>query len=263
MNVFISGITSDIGAYICRKYIEGGHNVIGTYRKHLDKALETQILKGGALLYCDFEDKGNIDAVISEFAKLGLKWDIFISAVGIMDPIASFEEVSIDLWEKNIYVNTVSQMRLLHGMLPYRREKEACVYFMTSKGINDTFPLHSAYCISKIMLIKMCELLDDEIDDCKFIAFNPGFIRTKIINQEPGIYVSDGANVKDNDYNQLELEKVWKFILWSSKIEKKVISGRNYFVKYDNWESEEFSDFLERDGDAYKLRRSKDQWNEK
>lgn len=212
---------------------------------------------GGILQYCDFKERKSIDAVVKRFTELGWKWDIFISAVGVMEPVKRFEETTIDLWEENIYVNSVSQMRLLHGIFPYRKEK-ACVYFMTSKGINDTFPLHSAYCISKIMLIKMCELLDDEINNCKFIAFNPGFIRTKIIKQEPEMYFSDGIGIEGDDYNQLE--RVWKFILWSSQVNKKIISGRNYFVKYDKWEKEDFLNFLKEDNNTYKLRRSKDEW---
>lgn len=262
MNIFISGVTSDIGSYICKMFIAEGHNVIGTYRKKPDKELETQILHGGVLIYCNFGDKKSIDMAIREFVGSGLEWDVFISAVGIMTPVSKFEEVSIDLWEENIYVNAISQMRLLRGILPYRREKGSCVYFMTSKGVNDTFPLHSAYCISKILLIKMCELLDDEIDDCKFIAFNPGFIRTKIIKQEPCFYISDGIGVNEDNYNCLELEKVWRFLLWSYKSDKKTTSGRNYFVKYDIWGSEEFNHFLEAGSDVYKLRRSGDSWNE-
>lgn len=109
----------------------------------------------------------------------------------------------------------------------------------------------------------MCELLDDEIKDCKFIAFNPGFIQTKIINQEPGQYVSNGMDVNEPTYYQEAMERVWRFISWSSKIDKEIISGRNYFVKYDEWEMDSFSKFLKEDKDTYKLRRNRDVWNKK
>lgn len=260
MTIIVAGITSDIGAYIAQKYISEGHKVFGTYRKLTEDM--RMILKGADLQQCDFSSTESINNLIEVIKNKKLRWDIFISAVGVMEPIDRFESVLFDKWESNIYVNTVSQLRLLNGILSCRREN-ACVYFMTSKGINDTFPNHSAYCLSKIMLVKMCELLDDEIDDCRFIAFNPGFIRTKIIDQEPEIYKSSGTGVHEDDYDEKEKDKVFRFIEWSSHIEKNIISGRNYFVKYDEWGEAGFTKFLTEKEDTYKLRRSRDTWGGK
>ena len=74
--------------------------------------------------------------------------------------------------------------------------------------------------------------------------------------------MSGGKGVQNPDYGKAELEKVWKFIDWSYTIEKKAISGRNYFVKYDDWGNEGFTEFLMKKDDTYKLRRSRDDWNE-
>lgn len=253
MNILIAGITSDIGQYICNKYIEKGYSVFGTYRKLDNNGIRKKIeLGGGKLFYCDYSDRESVTECIKKITDAKIIWDVFISAIGIMDPIEKFIDVDIDKWEKNIYVNTISQMRFLRGVLCLRSES-ASVYFMTSKGINDTFPDHSAYCISKIILVKMCELLDDEIDNCKFIAFNPGFINTKIIRQEKNEILNH-----NDDYNN-SLDRVWRFIEWSYSQSKRVVSGKNFFIKYDLWENDDILEILT-NKNVYKLRRCGDTW---
>lgn len=253
MNIFIAGITSDIGQYICGKCLEKGHSVFGTYRRINHDGFRKKIDRGGGeLFYCDYSNRESVTECIEKIADAGITWDILISAVGIMNPIEKFADVDIDEWEKNVYINAISQMRFLRGMLCLRSDN-ASVYFMTSKGINDTFSCHSAYCISKIMLVKMCELLDDEIEDCKFIAFNPGFINTKIIKQEK----NEIKNCND-DYNN-SLDRVWRFIEWSHSQSKEVVSGRNFFIKYDLWENDNILEYLT-DANIYKLRRCGDTW---
>lgn len=129
MNIFITAITSEIGFNICKHYLEEGHNVIGTYRNLPSKALENQLdCMKVHLIYCDFEDEKSIDTAIIDFIGLNIKWDVWISAVGVIAPIERFEEVNSDLWEKNIYVNALSQMRMLKGMLPCRSGGSICIF---------------------------------------------------------------------------------------------------------------------------------------
>lgn len=263
MVVFISGVTSEIGSFICEKLLAKGHIIIGTYRNAVTTEFNEKICsRGGYLFKCDYLDKNMIDNVALQMKNTNLYWDVFISAVGIISPIAAFEDSPIDKWEENIYINSVSQLRLLHGLLPFRNNICSTVFFMTSKGINDSFPNHMPYCLSKIMLVKACELLDDEIDNCKFVAFNPGFIQTKIINQE----YENSNNVLDNrmsyDEKKEAFNRIWKFMNWVIKCEKSVVSGRNYMIKFDNWEDKDFKSFLQSNDDTYKLRRSRDSWND-
>ena len=259
MNIFLAGITSDIGTYICKQFLNDENNtVMGTYRKRLEgcfcrEIIEQKFGRGGGVRSCDFRKKSEIEKIISWVNASGFRWDMFISAVGIMSPIERFANVDIETWEENIYTNAISQLRLLRGLLDCRN-KNASVYFMTSKGINDTFPLHSAYCLSKILLIKMCELLDDEIDDCKFIAFNPGFINTKIIKQEGDGYA------KRADDSEAALDRVWRFIEWSHGKDKQIVSGKNFFVKYDSWEDDSIVKKLLREESNFKMRRCGDTW---
>jgi NAD(P)-dependent dehydrogenase (short-subunit alcohol dehydrogenase family) len=57
------------------------------------------------------------------------------------------------------------------------------VVFFSGAGTNGPAPSYSAYCASKILLIKMCELLDSETPDASFFIIGPGMVRTKIHEQ--------------------------------------------------------------------------------
>ena len=50
---------------------------------------------------------------------------------------------------------------------------------MAGGGTNNPFTNYSAYCVSKIALFKMCELLDDEYKNINTFIIGPGFTKTK------------------------------------------------------------------------------------
>lgn len=261
MNIIIAGITSEIAECILERFVKEGHSVYGTYRSEpTQKTMELVEISGGFLARCDFANKGEIDDTIKLFSNFAVSWDVIISAVGVLTPIDYFEETSIDDWENNIYVNAIGQIRFIRGLLHLRRPKSSKVFFMTSKGINGVFPAHSAYCIAKMILVKMVELLDDEIDDCSFVAFNPGFVWTKIIAQED---LGKELEKKLQDQNVLverekSLNMVCDFVEWALEQRRETISGRVFMVKYDRWKEDSFTDFLLEQEDNYKIRRHGD-----
>ena len=257
MTIFVAGITSDIGKYFTKKCIDEGHTVYGTSRSEPDETLKALVnTNGGGIIRCDFKETKQIDEAIKKWNSLNTTWDLFLSAVGILSPIGKFTSLDMDLFEQNIYINSLSQFRFLQGLLSTRNDG-AKVFFLTSRGIHDPFPEHSAYCLSKIMLVKMCEILDEEIADCSFVALNPGYIPTKIIKQERG------AKMLSKEECEYRLNRVSEFIMWAAKHEKAALSGRNFFIEYDPGGTDELLEELLEHGEKYKIRRAKDSWNEK
>ncbi len=258
MNIIIAGITSEIAESILERFVKEGHSVYGTYRSDpTRKIVELVETSGGFLTRCDFGNKRDIDATIKLFESRAICWDVFISAVGVLTPIEYFEKTNIEDWENNVYVNAIGQIRFLRGLLFLRRPKSSRVFFMTSKGINGVFTKHSAYCIAKMILVKMVELLDDEIDDCSFVAFNPGFVWTRIIAQED---IGNDMEKRKQDQNVLverekSLNTICDFVEWALTQKRETISGRVFMVKYDRWKEDNFTDFLLEQEDNYKIRR--------
>ena len=111
--------------------------------------------------------------MIREYAALDQPWNLFVSAAGTMEPIAPFFSADFDVWEQSVTVNSTAQLRVLHGLWPQRSRDPVDVMLMAGGGTNNPFTNYSAYCVSKIALIKMCELLDDEEDDLNIFIIGP------------------------------------------------------------------------------------------
>ena len=267
MNVFIAGLTSDIGKYLCKRYLCDSCRIYGTYHSPLPKDMQEAIeASGGWACYCDYGERGSIRHACTSLKEHDCTWDLFISAIGTLEPIGKFMDVDFDAWENSLHVNAVSQLRMLQGIFP-DRNKEAAVLFFAGGGTNNAFTNYSAYCISKILLIKMTELLSDENPDVTFLILGPGMIGTKI-HQTTLEHPEKAGNNYDKTVNYLSSEKddilegklsrIYDFIEWMMHADyRKDLSGRNFAIEHDAWENcpEELICKLRDDFDMYKLRR--------
>lgn len=262
-NILIIGISSDIGINLAQQYLADGHCVIGTYRSNdfLKTLPSNSELK---LLQCDINNPESIKIFCHKYRALALPWDILISSVGTLEPIGRFFNSDFDDWEKSVMTNSTSQLRLLHGIYPERRMGEISqVIFFAGGGTNGPFRNYSAYCIAKIALIKMCELLDDETDDLNICAIGTGFVRTKIHQQT--LKNPDNAG---NNYNKTmdflnskdegtSMSEIYQCINWCISQGKSIAGGRNFAIVHDPWGKEDssFADWLQEDTNRFKLRR--------
>jgi len=126
---------------------------------------------------------------------------------------------------------------------------------------------YSAYTISKIALIKMCELLDAEIPDTNFVILGPGWVKTKIHQAT----LDAGGQKAGANYQKTitklagdectPMDKVVACCDWLLGAERKAVSGRNFSLVFDKWGSAALTEELLKDPNMYKLRRHKNDWN--
>ncbi len=266
-SVFILSVSSDIGRALALKYLNDGYEVIGTFRNK--QSIVDLIGKQGLrLISCDLDSKRSVGLMIDTYRKiyqsLHNSWDIFISCVGTMEPIDPFFSQDFDTWEESVEVNSTAQLRVLHGIYPYRRQcSVSSVVFFAGGGSNGPFTNYSAYAASKIFLTKMCELLDDECGDLNPFIIGPGFRRTKIHNETFNNPVSAGKNLDrthflfGSDYSDLSFNDIYRFINWAVTQGKKVTGGRNFSVLHDEWRNGglQLVKQLVEDENKFKLRR--------
>ncbi len=258
MKAIISGVSSDIGKYICDALEADDWSVYGTFRKNGNYNKER-------FIKCDFSDEEQIEHAIDFFSKI--RWDLFISSVGTLEPIGRFAELNFKEWQEAIYINALSQLKFLRGILE-QHSFDATVFFFAGAGTNGGALCYSSYCVSKIILIKMCELLDDEINDVKFVIGGPGIIGTKIHNQTlrneeraENNYVRIKKYIEnEGDKYEENLKRVYDFIKWCISAKKEEISGRNFSIVNDKWGEDILSEELLCDTDMYKLRRYKNEF---
>ncbi len=113
--VFIFGLSSDIGREMALRFAGEGWRVAGTYRKALGLG-DLVERKEITAIPCNVDDPDSIAAAIAEFAALDAPWDLFLSSIGTMEPIGPFFDLDFDDWEKSVTVNSVAQLRALHGL---------------------------------------------------------------------------------------------------------------------------------------------------
>lgn len=241
-SAIIISISSDIGTAMAQRWQARGWDVYGTYRTPSSKVTQLRQL-GIGIFHCDLLNIQSVDSLPS----LSLVWDILVMCPGTLDPIDSFADCSFDEWEKSLTVNFTRQMRILQTMLPFRNrnsELGACVLFFAGGGVNSAPINSSAYTVSKIALIKMCELLDAEIPDTRFVIVGPGWVDTKIHKTS-----------KSEQINFTPMDKILDCCDWLIDAPRKVVGGRNFSVVFDSWGTRELAETLIEYPDMYKLRR--------
>lgn len=258
----IASVSSDIGASLARHFLARNDKVCGTYR---NLAHVSEDLKGGdvRLFQCDVNSNVEVDTLKQRLRMEGVKWDLFISAVGVLEPIGNFFDLDFAQWEKSVVTNSLSQLRLLHGLYEFRAtDRMANVVFFAGGGTNGTFDNFSAYCVGKIALIKMCELLDSECPDLHVSILGTGWVRTKIHEQTVAAGENSGGNLErtqkflESNFPGTSLADIANCIEWCVRAPKSATSGRNFSIVHDKWkEGHELLASLESNRDKFKLRR--------
>lgn len=260
-SVFILGISSDIGKSLARLYRKAGFTVAGTYRNETG-VMELKDDSGINLFRLDLEAKDAASDIALALNDIGFTWNLFIASNGTMEPIAPFDQLDPDEWAKSIYVNAIAPAKILNTLLSMRNKEQASsVCYMAGGGTNGTFTNYSAYCLSKILLIKFCELLDDEIPDIKTFIVGPGWVDTKI-HQET-IYAGENAGknltrtLRNASSSVTSMQDIYDCIEWCRAQTRDVISGRNISLVHDEWRDhgDVLALKLKADPDMFKLRR--------
>ena len=267
--VIIVSASSDIGRELAKRYASQGVQVIGTYRSASSLG-DLKEIKGVQLFHCDLSSKQSIQSFIKKMATLRITWDTFISCAGTEEPIGTFFKCDFDEWSNSVHVNAIEQLRIMHGIYKYRsKRKVSNVVYFAGGGTNNAVPHYSAYTASKIMLIKMCELLDAENKDLNVFIVGPGWVKTKIHYQTIKAPQRAGKNyLKAKEFMKADtagtsMDDIFHGIEWFVNAGRKVSGGRNFSIVHDQWrgsKSKMMTQRLLKDSNMYKLRRHKNDY---
>src|SRR5947209_8464765 len=178
----ILSISSDIGIALADAWLRQGLSVAGTYRTS-SAAVDALQAKGATLVYCDLAERDSIERAVRNLRAAMPGWDVLVVAPGTQVPVGPFLDCAFDEWENSIHVNFTAQLRVVHSLMPARRENSErgpAVLMFAGGGTNNATVNYSAYTISKIASVKMVELLDAEVVDTRFAILGPGWVKTKI-----------------------------------------------------------------------------------
>lgn len=257
----IISASSDIGVQLCEHWLHKQWSIIGTYRTFSPdlKNLQRDNLE---LIQCDLLNEKSVNLAVE---KMKTSWDILVFLPGQLEPIGNFEQVNFDSWEESVQINCLRPLRILHCLLPYKNP-HSTVLFFAGGGVNNAPKNYSSYTFSKVALIKMCELLDEEMSNTHFMILGPGWVKTKIHEQ---ILNAGYKNAGESYRRTLEkfsknefvpMEQVIQACDWMVENSSNIISGRNFTIPKDGWDTKKLLEALSKDDHMYKLRREKNNW---
>ena len=266
-SAIIISASSDIGTALCHRWLGRGWNVFGTYRTK-SKAVEDLQTEGATLVRCGLASTISIQDACANLRTLCPEWDTLVLCPGLVEPVGPFAESDFDKWEDSVRVNFTSQLRIVHELLPSRNllaPGSPCVLLFAGGGTNNATLNYSAYTISKIALIKMCELLDAEMPDTRFVIIGPGWVKTKIHNSTLQAKEKAGENYqktieKLTSGECTPMDSILECCDWVVSAPREVVGGRNFSVVYDEWNTGPLTEQIQQDPDMYKLRRHGNAW---
>lgn len=259
-NILILSITSDIGYNLAEYWCMAGHNVTGTYNKRSNICNELEE-RGVTLFQCDLSKVDSIDATASLICGK-VKWNVAVFCAGTLEPIGPFLTCDFEEWIEAIDVNFLGQIRLLKNIMSARDLVDQAVprvLFFAGGGTNNANDNFSAYTVSKIALIKMCELLDSEIPDTCFTILGPGWVRTKIheevfkAGKKAGTALAKTTEAFEND-KFYPIGDLMRCCDWIINADPKLVGGRNFSAVHDPWEDDRIEQ-IGVDTNYFKLRR--------
>jgi len=180
-----------------------------------------------------------------------------------MEPIGSFKNVNFSEWEKGFKLNFTQPLKLLKMLLPFANlsKEKPLVIFISGAGTNNAPKNFSSYVLSKIALIKATEILDAEFKDFRFSIFGTGWIKSDIhlqvlnsSDQAKEAFLETKRRFENNDFTSIKT--VENFMNWLIKQDKKIIGGRNFSSRDDDYLSKELTINLFKNNDLFKLRRN-------
>lgn len=259
-NAILFSVSSDIGFYFCKRLLQEGFRVYGTYKTFSNNVQELKNLNVN-LYQCDLLDDEALYKTMKEIKKDADVWDCLCLLQASMNPIGKLTDVDMDEWETSIRLNFINQIKTIQFFLTTgSKERVPSVITFAGGGTNGATKDYSAYTISKIALIKMMELLAVEYEDVKFVSVGPGWVKTKIHNETLAAkelaeeaYQSTVEHIKNNEFTSMD--QVVDCLLWVIEADKEIVNGRNFSVVYDNWGALSLSEELRENDDMYKLRR--------
>ena len=155
------------------------------------------------------------------------QWDLAVITIGKVAPVGLWHDVDIHHWQLNIFNNLTAPFLKLRSIWS-KRNLWATVIWFAGSNPQKIMDGYSAYNTSKMAVLKLVEQLDHESPDCKFIAFGPGYVKTKIHQATLDAKWPNERIERGDEGNSME--DIYKAMRWCIEQPKRNIGGRNICV---------------------------------
>ena len=170
----VTGGRTGIGLAIAQRLTEEGAKVITAQRK-ADPRCDC--------IKADFTDPDTPKRVIAEVVERAGRLDVLVNNAGMMQE-SGIEDMSIQDWQRNLFVNLSAPFLLTQAALPHLRQSRGAIVNIGSIEGLGANPGHAAYCASKSGLhgLTRAVAVDHGHEGIRCNAVAPGWIDTDLNN---------------------------------------------------------------------------------
>lgn len=248
--VLITGVSKNIGKSICKKFVDEGYEVIGTYKSFFDEEEKQKIFinefKNVTLFKVDLSNCIDVSNFINEMKKY--KFDVIINNAGTLNMtddnmvLNEFSNFDIDAFVDLIYCNFISVAQICIELKDCIKNNGNIVIISSESGSNGAFASIS-YNASKAALINLTKSLSNNFAYHNKIRVNcvsPGWVETqngKMNTNSNNLFVQKIAKVTPMMRNAKPKE-IADVVYYLTTDEASFITGANIIVDggYSNFD---------------------------
>ena len=183
----VTGSAMGIGKEIALRLARDGSDiVIGDIEEEMGKRTMTMIQSMGrkSLFFkVDITQWDQVKALVGEVLKTFNRVDILINNAGILGPVATVQDYSVEDWNRVIEINLRGTFHFCKAVIPIMlRQKSGRIVNMASIAGKEGNPSMSAYSASKAAIIAFTKSLAKEVAQENIIVscVSPAVIETRI-----------------------------------------------------------------------------------
>lgn len=203
--VVITGASSGLGAATARRLAsEGARAVLAARRADRLEALVQEIRDGGGEAVAattDVTRRDDVKKLVDRAVKTYGRIDVMLNNAGLM-PLAPFERLKVDEWERMIDVNIKGVLYGIAAALPYMQEqKSGHIINVSSVYGHIVVPGAGVYCGTKSAVRAISEGLRQEVKpyNLRTTIISPGAVATELLDQISEKDIVDGIRDFVND----------------------------------------------------------------
>lgn len=262
-NIIIAGGSGGIGGVITKHFLNRNYSVtvIGRNKKRFENLkIESSNVQFYSL---DISCLKDVQSFYNWFSSSNGSLYALINVAGIQSPIGEFANNNNQEWENNLKINIFGTANMIRGAIPLLKVgvHNKLINF-SGGGATSSRPNFSAYAVSKIAIIKLTEILANELDkySIDIIAVAPGAINTDMLKE----IIDAGSDCAGEEYTKAikrykeggdSPDKIVELCDFLLSERSNGITGKLISAIWDNYTSEKFISRLKSDKDFCTLRR--------
>ena len=263
----ITGAGRGIGRAIALAYAREGAKLVLAARSEpdLDESVATVTELGGEAISVrtDVTSQMGTERLARRTVERFGRIDILVNNAGTSGPIGPLQDNNIDDWIETVNVNLTGTFLVCRAVIPAMLEQgSGRIINLSGAGVANAWSNMSAYCASKAAVVRMTEVLAQELEDKGIMvnALGPGSVHTsmweKMTEQaaEAGAEFIHGLGQRVLSGGGASIDDCAELAVWLASEESGSLTGRIISAAADDFRSlsPRIPEIME--GDAYTLR---------